>query len=720
MWQTYKGDGSKGPFTFAFGASTVNDIVCIVSTGYGDMTLNGADFTVTLNTDQDNNPGGIVTLDQVLPVGHYLTVGLVGQIVQTPNSVERRKGAKSDVVERHLKSIEDQYREAVFKTEKIYTKCADKLDDFVEDEKKVITDKLDVVDKEISDMKTDSESRLAALETSVTNTEENINKQIETTKTNVDKKLVTIADGITLNAENIANNKANIASNKKEIESNDTELADHESRISTLETTSEKQTADIKTNADSISGNTSRITTAETDIDALEDRMTTAESGIATNKANIKSNDSELVTLTARTDTLAANVVDFNKRLENIETTTDIGTFAVKLGEIEDEVTAIQNNYITQDTDQSIWGSKTFSLSPIIFNGYPKFMLQNSCMETGVNGESSESSGLNFYDKNGTDSDNRLGYIEYHQNAQPEDTSTDYIVNNIELTAETQSDVEGAVDGVLGVATTKQGKAYAYAPTPNIKDVSNKVATTEWVNNVATSKIDALSNNITNDLNELKTSLVDNYVTLASEQEITGNKTFKGTLKATTPTSDTVDTTVATTAWANSVLTPIANRVSILESSVAYTNKLLNLIYPVGSIYMSVNNVSPASFLGGTWVALQDRFLIGAGQQYAVNSTGGSTTHTLTTAEMPSHNHTFSGNSLAAHSHNFGVFNADVSTRVDYLTEEAGTNWGTSFTKGIHSSGAMAISGGISSTGSSQAHSIMNPYLAVYMWKRTA
>ena len=171
MWQTYKGDGSKGPFTFTFGASNVNQILCIVSTGYGDMTLNGADFSVTLNKDQDNNPGGIVTLDQVLPIGHYLTVGLVGQIVQTPNSVERRKGARSDVVCRHLKSIEDQYRESVFKTEKIYTDCADKLDDFTESEKKVITDKLDKVNSDIDSMKTESEGRLSALETSVTNTE---------------------------------------------------------------------------------------------------------------------------------------------------------------------------------------------------------------------------------------------------------------------------------------------------------------------------------------------------------------------------------------------------------------------------------------------------------------------------------------------------------------------------------------------------------------------
>ena len=55
--------------------------------------------------------------------------------------------------------------------------------------------------------------------------------------------------------------------------------------------------------------------------------------------------------------------------------------------------------------------------------------------------------------------------------------------------------------------------------------------------------------------------------------------------------------------------------------------KMKNKMYPVGSIYMSMDNTSPASLFGGTWEQLKDRFLIGAGNSYAVNETGGTTEH---------------------------------------------------------------------------------------------
>ena len=79
---------------------------------------------------------------------------------------------------------------------------------------------------------------------------------------------------------------------------------------------------------------------------------------------------------------------------------------------------------------------------------------------------------------------------------------------------------------------------------------------------------------------------------------------------------------------------------------------LLNKVYPVGSIYMSVVNISPASFLGGTWQAIeQGRMLMAAGSSWQAGTTGGATYHTLTVAEMPAHDHSATETAAGAHAH---------------------------------------------------------------------
>ena len=62
---------------------------------------------------------------------------------------------------------------------------------------------------------------------------------------------------------------------------------------------------------------------------------------------------------------------------------------------------------------------------------------------------------------------------------------------------------------------------------------------------------------------------------------------------------------------------------------------LMDVIYPVGSIYQSMSATSPASTIGGTWTKIKT-FLYGAD---TANQTGGEATHTLTIDEMPKHNH---------------------------------------------------------------------------------
>ena len=81
---------------------------------------------------------------------------------------------------------------------------------------------------------------------------------------------------------------------------------------------------------------------------------------------------------------------------------------------------------------------------------------------------------------------------------------------------------------------------------------------------------------------------------------------------------------------------------------------LLNLVYPIGSIYLSSNNTNPGTLFGGTWVQIKDRFILTAGDSYSNGATGGAATVTLTVSNMPSHSHSFtpSGN-VSSHKHSF-------------------------------------------------------------------
>lgn len=121
---------------------------------------------------------------------------------------------------------------------------------------------------------------------------------------------------------------------------------------------------------------------------------------------------------------------------------------------------------------------------------------------------------------------------------------------------------------------------------------------------------------------------------------------------------------------------------------------ILSKIYPIGSIYMSIESASPASFLGGTWEKIKDKFLLSSGDTYTNGDTGGEATHTLTVEEMPSHSHT----------------TVEFTTPSGQMNASSGTvAWWTG-----------GIGSGTGTTGGSQPHNNMPPYLVVYMWKRIA
>ena len=132
------------------------------------------------------------------------------------------------------------------------------------------------------------------------------------------------------------------------------------------------------------------------------------------------------------------------------------------------------------------------------------------------------------------------------------------------------------------------------------------------------------------------------------------------------------------------------------------STNFLNYIYPVGSIYMSISSTSPATLFGGTWSAIYNMFLLGAGSSYGVGATGGAATHTLTIAEMPNHEHAIADllGQLIASSYQ-GTTN---NYRAGIAPNTGNSNWPYYIAK----------------TGGGGAHNNMPPYYAVYMWRRTA
>lgn len=129
--------------------------------------------------------------------------------------------------------------------------------------------------------------------------------------------------------------------------------------------------------------------------------------------------------------------------------------------------------------------------------------------------------------------------------------------------------------------------------------------------------------------------------------------------------------------------------------------------YPVGSIYVSANSTSPASLFGGTWERIKDKFLLAAGDSYSAGSTGGEANVTLTIDTMPAHGHDA----------------IEVSGQALYWTQNPSTTaWGKTAVTPNTGSTTDSENKQFATrwTGGGAAHNNMPPYLAVYVWKRTA
>lgn len=144
--------------------------------------------------------------------------------------------------------------------------------------------------------------------------------------------------------------------------------------------------------------------------------------------------------------------------------------------------------------------------------------------------------------------------------------------------------------------------------------------------------------------------------------------------------------------------------------------ELLDLVYPVGSVYISFNNTSPENFLGGTWTQIQDRFLLAASDTYPAGFNGGEANVALSQDNIP----------------RMTTSSANKSYSTTRVMGQAGSGTNTTSRR---SAAAEAPTGGASWEfvniswnsnhnhtvgGNGTAHNNMPPYIGVYMWRRTA
>jgi hypothetical protein len=147
-------------------------------------------------------------------------------------------------------------------------------------------------------------------------------------------------------------------------------------------------------------------------------------------------------------------------------------------------------------------------------------------------------------------------------------------------------------------------------------------------------------------------------------------------------------------------------------------------MYPIGTIYMSYKDTSPASLFGGTWTQIKNRFV------FATNATSGdkgtesthtgtsTSSYTLTANDIPSHTHSIGSSGGHNHNAHFKEVRAQISGQAssDCARKQDST--------GNNSDGQVTISNGAhthspASVGGDGGHSHSVSYVELYVWKRT-
>ena len=156
-----------------------------------------------------------------------------------------------------------------------------------------------------------------------------------------------------------------------------------------------------------------------------------------------------------------------------------------------------------------------------------------------------------------------------------------------------------------------------------------------------------------------------------------------------------------------------------LKSWFTATEDLVDVVYPVGSIYMSVNSTSPATLFGGTWQKIEDKFLLASGTNYTNGDTGGSADAVVVehTHTQNAHTHDAYYSAFVESSQNLGITEKWNVTHTSGSSGFVYSNLSPTLNRSTHTASTTATN---QNAGESGTNKNMPPYLVVNVWKRTA
>ena len=184
-----------------------------------------------------------------------------------------------------------------------------------------------------------------------------------------------------------------------------------------------------------------------------------------------------------------------------------------------------------------------------------------------------------------------------------------------------------------------------------------------------------------------------------------------------------------------------------LSAALDQLNRLAGQLYPVGSIYMNVNNVDPSAIFGGSWERMPSgRMLVNSGDGFNLNEVGGEKEHRLTEDELAAHNHNVSGETTTSSTTSWADLQGGIAAccrpngspdGIKYLngggivTKESeywisakdggdstpGRNFHINASHN-HTIDVTSLNLKMTTVGKNQPHNNMPPYIVVNMWKR--